>query len=283
MESIWVGVPEAIKISGIKRTCLYHLINDGQLESKKIGKRRFILRKSLMDLRGDSAPASPTASSRPSGGTDWEKPLDNPSGDECGSPFLRKERIKRMLDRCVGTAAAVRRRAAGGCQKRCARGSWTCYATGRNTGTTRIGARQKRAFGRTCRGIERPRGHPEFLQVYPNKKIYCPSHKPPISVKTPILPWSCLIADEHQHQVIDILRFLGPVSLMALNSASATFSLISSVFETSGRHLCCLVLFAWAREPEHRCSSLSMTRNLGGAKRHGGRGSARGSAEGRIN
>jgi hypothetical protein len=65
MESIWVGVPEAIKISGIKRTCLYHLINDGQLESKKIGKRRFILRKSLMDLRGDSAPASPTASSRP--------------------------------------------------------------------------------------------------------------------------------------------------------------------------------------------------------------------------
>src|SRR5512132_2464293 len=49
----------------------------------------------------------------------------------------------------------------------------------------------------------------------------------------------------------------------------------TSVFETSGRHLCCLVFFTWAREPEHRGSALSMTRNLGGAKRHGGRGSAR--------
>jgi helix-turn-helix protein len=66
MESIWVGVPEAIAISGIKRTCLYHLIGSGELESKAVGRRRFILRESLLALRGDPKPApSTTATVRP--------------------------------------------------------------------------------------------------------------------------------------------------------------------------------------------------------------------------
>jgi excisionase family DNA binding protein len=45
-----VSIPEACRISGIKRTKLYELLGDGTIKSKKLGRRRIVSRRSLSDL-----------------------------------------------------------------------------------------------------------------------------------------------------------------------------------------------------------------------------------------
>jgi excisionase family DNA binding protein len=50
---LWVDLHGAIRISGIKRTTLYHLINDGRLKSIKVGKRRLFSVRSIEELEGD--------------------------------------------------------------------------------------------------------------------------------------------------------------------------------------------------------------------------------------
>jgi excisionase family DNA binding protein len=55
---LWVDLHGAIRISGIKRTTLYHLINDGRLKSIKVGKRRLFSVRSIEELEGDPIAAS---------------------------------------------------------------------------------------------------------------------------------------------------------------------------------------------------------------------------------
>jgi excisionase family DNA binding protein len=54
---LWVDLHGATRISGIKRTTLYRLINQGRLKSIKVGKRRLFSVKSIEELEGDPAPS----------------------------------------------------------------------------------------------------------------------------------------------------------------------------------------------------------------------------------
>jgi len=47
---IWVTPKEAIRISGIKRTRLYELINDGTIKSIKLGGKRLVSYASIETL-----------------------------------------------------------------------------------------------------------------------------------------------------------------------------------------------------------------------------------------
>jgi excisionase family DNA binding protein len=51
---LWVDLHGATRISGIKRTTLYRLINQGRLKSIKVGKRRLF---SVKSIEGDPAPS----------------------------------------------------------------------------------------------------------------------------------------------------------------------------------------------------------------------------------
>jgi excisionase family DNA binding protein len=53
---LWVDLHDAERISGIKRTTLYRLINEGQLKSIKVGHRRLFSVKSI-EMLGENAPA----------------------------------------------------------------------------------------------------------------------------------------------------------------------------------------------------------------------------------
>lgn len=55
----WIRFPEAMRITGMSRQALRHLINEGQIESKKVGKSRYLLRKSVEELKGDPPQARP--------------------------------------------------------------------------------------------------------------------------------------------------------------------------------------------------------------------------------
>jgi excisionase family DNA binding protein len=52
---IWCSVDEAIRISGISRSLLYELMNDGRLKSTKAGKKRLVSVESIKSL-GDAPP-----------------------------------------------------------------------------------------------------------------------------------------------------------------------------------------------------------------------------------
>ena len=53
-EPIVHSVNDAIRLSSLKRTCLYELIRTGKLKSKKVGKRRLIDAESLRALLLDA-------------------------------------------------------------------------------------------------------------------------------------------------------------------------------------------------------------------------------------
>lgn len=43
-------IPEAMRLTGLKRTYLYELMTRGELKYAKVGKRRLIVRRSLVEL-----------------------------------------------------------------------------------------------------------------------------------------------------------------------------------------------------------------------------------------
>lgn len=50
MEPIALSVPDAIKVSGLGKTTLYEALAAGRLESRKVGRRRLILTRSLREF-----------------------------------------------------------------------------------------------------------------------------------------------------------------------------------------------------------------------------------------
>jgi excisionase family DNA binding protein len=56
---IWCSVDEAIRISGISRSLLYDMMNDGRLKSAKVGKKRLVSVESIQTL-GDAPPPEKT-------------------------------------------------------------------------------------------------------------------------------------------------------------------------------------------------------------------------------
>ncbi len=50
IKPITVTVENALKVSGLGRTKLYQLINEGQIKTKTIGRRRLVLYSSLEEL-----------------------------------------------------------------------------------------------------------------------------------------------------------------------------------------------------------------------------------------
>lgn len=52
---LWVDLHDAIRLSGIKRTTLYALVNAGKLKSIKIGKRRLFAVRSIENLGNDDS------------------------------------------------------------------------------------------------------------------------------------------------------------------------------------------------------------------------------------
>ncbi len=53
MEPIFVSIADACNALSIGRTSLYELINDGTLETRKMGRRRLVLAASLRRLAGE--------------------------------------------------------------------------------------------------------------------------------------------------------------------------------------------------------------------------------------
>jgi excisionase family DNA binding protein len=53
MQPLWVDLHDAIALSGIKRTTLYRLIDEGKLKSIKVGNRRLFSVKSIETLGED--------------------------------------------------------------------------------------------------------------------------------------------------------------------------------------------------------------------------------------
>lgn len=49
-ETISVRISAAVKLTGISRSVIYELINDGAIETRKIGRSTFILYRSLKRL-----------------------------------------------------------------------------------------------------------------------------------------------------------------------------------------------------------------------------------------
>ena len=45
-----ISIDEACRITGLKRTKLYELLQDGTIKSKKFGRRRIVIRRSLSEL-----------------------------------------------------------------------------------------------------------------------------------------------------------------------------------------------------------------------------------------
>jgi excisionase family DNA binding protein len=54
---IWCSVDEAIRISGISRSLLYDMMNDGRLKSAKVGKKRLVSVESIQALGDAPAPS----------------------------------------------------------------------------------------------------------------------------------------------------------------------------------------------------------------------------------
>jgi hypothetical protein len=61
---IWCSVDEAIRISGISRSLLYDMMNDGRLKSAKVGKKRLVSVKSIEELSSDTPEPEPTCRRR---------------------------------------------------------------------------------------------------------------------------------------------------------------------------------------------------------------------------
>lgn len=57
METVFVSVNEACRLVGLGRTTMYRLIDEGQVETVKIGSRRLVRVASLRAL--DGAPSRP--------------------------------------------------------------------------------------------------------------------------------------------------------------------------------------------------------------------------------
>ena len=51
-ERITVTIPHALKAVGLGRTKLYELINNGEVETVRVGRRRLVVVKSLLELLG---------------------------------------------------------------------------------------------------------------------------------------------------------------------------------------------------------------------------------------
>lgn len=50
MEPIALSVSDAVKVSGLGKTTLYAAMSDGTLETRKVGRKRLILTRSLRRL-----------------------------------------------------------------------------------------------------------------------------------------------------------------------------------------------------------------------------------------
>lgn len=50
MEPIALSVSDAVKASGLGKTTLYEAMSDGRLETRKVGRKRLILTRSLRRL-----------------------------------------------------------------------------------------------------------------------------------------------------------------------------------------------------------------------------------------
>jgi Helix-turn-helix domain len=59
---LWINVEDAIRISGIGRTLLYEMMNDGRLRTAKVGRKRLVSLRSIEEL--DSARVAPSSSSQ---------------------------------------------------------------------------------------------------------------------------------------------------------------------------------------------------------------------------
>ena len=55
IEPEWGSVPDVSRVTGLGRTKVYDLINDGTIETKKIGKRRLCRLSSARSLNGPDA------------------------------------------------------------------------------------------------------------------------------------------------------------------------------------------------------------------------------------
>lgn len=55
--SISVGIADAAKMTGLSRSRIYELMNEGKLRSVHVGRRRLIPVSSLRELVGETVPA----------------------------------------------------------------------------------------------------------------------------------------------------------------------------------------------------------------------------------
>ncbi len=57
---ITCSVNDALEASGLGRTKFYELVADGSIETMKIGRKRLVRVKSLLQLLGEKCPPNPT-------------------------------------------------------------------------------------------------------------------------------------------------------------------------------------------------------------------------------
>jgi excisionase family DNA binding protein len=64
IKPIWITVEDATRVSGIGRTLLYKMLNDGRLKGVHAGRKRLVSVKSIEELGSCQAPAAKRRESR---------------------------------------------------------------------------------------------------------------------------------------------------------------------------------------------------------------------------